>query len=642
MTVPLPRRLHVGGELAADGAHFRVWAPPRHAVEVIIEGGAAAGVHPLARGNEGYFEGFVAGAAAGDRYRYRLDGQSPVPDPVSRFQPDGPHGASELVDPSGFRWTDQQWHGPDPETAVLYEMHVGTFTTAGTWRAAAEHLPYLAGLGITIIELMPIAEFGGDFGWGYDGVDLFAPYHHYGRPDELRAFVDQAHRLGIGVVLDVVYNHIGPDGNFLGRFSDGYVGGRRSEWGDAPNYDGEQCAAVRALVESNAEYWIAEYHFDGLRLDATQQIFDDSPEHIVRAIVRRAHAGASGRRLLICAENEPQQVAMLAPQSDGGGGCDALWNDDFHHSARVAATGRREAYYSDFLGSPQELLSALKFGFLFQGQRCGWQEQPRGSATVGLSPRRFVHFLENHDQVANSLHGRHLHQLTSPARLRALTALLLLGPQIPLILQGQEFAASARFCYFAGHRGELASAVRDGRRAFLAQFPSIATAERTEVADDPTDPALFAACRLDHSERERPGHAQWLALFGDLLQYRRSDRTIADCHRHGVDGAVLGDATFVLRLFAEHSADDRLLLVNLGADLRRDGIAEPLLAPPAGRQWRLRWSSESPRYGGSGTMPIDPGRGWHLSAESAALLVAEPVATAPLSLVGYRIGPAGA
>jgi maltooligosyltrehalose trehalohydrolase len=614
------RRLPVGAEVGPDGVHVRVWAPERRSVEVVLEAGLAAGPVALTREAGGYFAGWVADAGPGTRYRLRLDGQRLVPDPASRFQPDGPHGPSQVIDPSTYAWTDAGWRGIEREGQVLYELHVGTLTPEGTWAAAARELDRLADLGVTVLELMPIADFPGRFGWGYDGVNLFAPTRLYGAPDDLRAFVDVAHRLGLGVLLDVVYNHFGPDGNYLAELSRGYVGEKKSEWGDAPNFDGPGCEPVRELFVANACYWLDEFHLDGLRLDATQQIFDESAEHVVTAIVRRAREVAGEREVVMIAENEPQDVRCLAPLARGGFGCDAVWSDDFHHSAAVAVTGRREAYYGDHRGTPQELLSALKWGFLFQGQRYEWQGKPRGTPALDQPPAAFVHYLQNHDQVANSARGLRLHQLTSPGRWRAITALLLLGPQTPLLFQGQEYAASTPFLFFADHQGALAASVREGRADFLAQFPSIAPPEVRATLSVPDDEATFRRCKLDPREREADEHAAALRLHRDLLRLRREDPVLRAPRPRGVDGAVLGPEAFALRFFGgEHG--DRLLLVNLGPDLALAPAPEPLLAPPAGDRWSTAWSSEDPGYGGSGAWPHDDARGWVLTGHAASLLV---------------------
>lgn len=611
------RRLPIGAELLDDGVHFRVWAPRRKRVDVRV----GHTTHALAREADGHHSGIVAGMGAGTRYTFVLDGGDAFPDPASRYQPEGPHGESEVVDPLGYRWQDAAWTGVTTTGLVTYELHVGTFTPEGTYRAAAEKLTALADLGITAIELMPLAEFPGRFGWGYDGVDLFAPFHAYGSCDDLRAFVDRAHGIGLAVLLDVVYNHIGPDGNYLTQFSEHYFSGRhKTDWGDAINFDAEHSAGVRELVVSNVRHWIAEYHLDGLRLDATHAIHDDSATHILEDIGQAARQAAQQRRVIVVSENEPQDARMVRPASRGGYELDQVWCDDFHHVALVAATGRREAYFSDYAGAPQELVSALKHGILYQGQRYGWQKKRRGAPSWDVEPERMVFYLENHDQVANSRDGRRLHQLTSPGRYRALTALFLLARQSPLLFQGQEFGSSRPFLYFADHNPELARLVRTGRAQFLSEFPSIADARDAHDLDDPGALATFERCRLDWAERER--HATHLALHRDLLALRRDDPVLLAGSTR-VDGAVLGAQAFAIRWFGERG--HRLLVVNLGAELPLDAPAEPLLGPLHPSGWRRLWYSEHPAYGGRGSQPpeSDDGR-WHLTGESATLLASDP------------------
>ncbi len=612
------------------GAHFRVWAPRSPSVAVCLAPGAKAFGEAedgddlvtveLEPEPNGYFSGEVRGARAGMHYKFQLDAGL-FPDPASRFQPEGPHGPSQLVDPSAFAWSDRAWTGISGESLVIYELHIGTFTPGRTWRSALERLPDLADLGITLIEVMPVADFAGRFGWGYDGVDLFAPTRLYGSPDDFRAFVNRAHELRLGVILDVVYNHVGPDGNCLKEFSHDYFTDRYpNEWGDALNFDGENSGPVRELFITNAAYWIDEFHLDGLRLDATQQIFDRSSEHIVAAIAKSARTAAAGRPVYIVAENEPQESKHVKPVEQGGCGLDAIWNDDFHHCATVAATGRREAYYSDYRGTPQELISATKYHFLFQGQWYSWQQKRRGSAAVGLPPSRFVSYLQNHDQVANSLRGVRLHQLTSFGRFKALTALLLLGPETPMLFQGQEFGASSPFLFFADHNPELAGLVAEGRRKFLEQFPSIACAECRDALCDPHNEAALEHSTLDWSEREK--HRHHVNLHRDLIRLRREDPVFRRRAADGVDGAVLDLEAFVLRFFGE-DGDDRLLVVNLGPDLNVRSVAEPLIAPPEGRVWRVRWSSEDPQYGGCGTPSPEGGRRWCIPAHAAVVLAPE-------------------
>ena len=629
----LRRRFPIGAErLGPSGTHFRVWAPRHREVALIIEdeSGNTVNEMPLQADQDGYFSLLARRVTTGTLYRYRLGGGSErFPDPASRFQPFGPHGPSQIVDPAAFIWSDAAWRGTAIDRQVLYEMHVGTFTEGGTWLAALDRLPALADLGITTIEMMPVAEFAGRRGWGYDGVDLFAPSHRYGVPDDLRRFVDVAHRLGLGVILDVVYNHFGPDGNFLCHFAPSYFATRyANEWGDAVNFD-DNAAPVRELMFANAAYWIDEFHMDGLRVDATQQMFDASPQHVLAEISHHARAAAEGRSIILIAENEPQDVRALRSVEQGGFGFDALWNDDFHHAAVVALTGRREAYYTDYGGTPQEFISLAKRGFLYQGQRYSWQRARRGTPTFGIAPSRFVTFLENHDQVANAPAGRgeRLHACSSPGSYRALTALWLLSPGTPMFFQGQEFAASSPFLYFADHAGSLGAAVRAGRAGFMSQFRSAATRNLLDALPDPHDEDTFRRCKLVDAERTL--HKTAIALHRDLLRLRREDAAFRQTRAGQVDGAVLSDHALVLRWFS-HDPDgpwtgetgiaDRLMVVNLGTDLHLDPAPEPLLAPPSGMIWEICWSSEDPGYGGSGTAPLDTDDNWRIPGQAAVVL----------------------
>src|SRR3569623_1365342 len=606
------RRLPIGAEvMATGGVHFRVWAPYCNQVEVVLEYGPAEkgeGMRvPLEAEANGYFSGLVLPAKNGSLYRFRLcDGHALYPDPAPRFQPHGPHGPSLVIDPAVFAWADASWPGCGREGLVLYEMHIGTYTRDGTWTAAMRELPELANLGITLLEIMPVADFAGRYGWGYDGVGLFAPTRLYG----------------------------GPDGNYLRQFSPDYFSDRDpTEWGDAINFDGPNNGPVREFFLANAGYWIEEFHLDGLRLDATQNVYDTSGEHILSAITRTVRAAAKTRATFIVAENEPQQTRLVRPREQGGFGVDALWNDDFHHSAMVALTGRNEAYYTDYLGRPQELISAMKWGYLYQGQRYQWQNQRRGTPALDLPPARFISFIQNHDQVANSGRGERVHQLTSPGRYRAMTALLLLGPATPLLFQGQEFAASTPFLYFADHKGALASSVQKGRAQYLAQFPSLGAPESHARMPEPPHAEPFRRSLLDL--RERHGHAESFALHCYLLRLRRSDHVFCAPRPRGGDGAVLGLEFVVLRFFSSRGHhEDRLLIVNLGVDLPLRPAPDPLLAPPEGHVWRLLWSSEDPRYGGQGTAPPELEGGWHIPGHAALVMQASPRGDAVQEKVG--------
>jgi maltooligosyltrehalose trehalohydrolase len=602
----------VGGQLEERGASFRVWAQGRQEVAVRV----GSSEHQLDAEPHGYFSACIPDVREGDRYAFVVDGKGPFPDPASRFQPEGPHEPSQLVDPQRFKWTDGNWHGLTLPHQVIYELHIGTFTREGTWLSAMKQLPELVRLGITVIEVMPVADFAGKFGWGYDGVDLFAPTRNYGTPDDFRLFVNEAHAHGIGVLLDVVYNHVGPDGNYLAMFSENYFAkGHTTEWGEAINFYGDDSAAVREFYIANAAYWIKEFRLDGLRLDAIHSIFDKSEKHILAEITHGARRAAKPRSVLIVAENEPQDTRAIHSEAAGGYGMDALWNDDFHHSLMVAATGSREAYFLDYLGSSQELLSGLKYGYLYQGQWYVWQKQRRGRSTLGTNPAAMVNYSQNHDQIANSGRGLRLQQLTTFGRYKATTAICLLGPGTPMLFQGQEFGASAPFLFFADHNPKLADLVRKGRAEFLGQWRSLGT--RQLQFADPCRRDTFDKCKLDFSEREK--HAEIYALHRDLLQLRRSDPLFSRQSRE-FDGAVLSPEAFVVRLFSSGFRDDRLFIVNLGPQLLLSPAPVPLLAPPDDAQWQVLWSTEDPKYGGDGTAPLDSDLNWIIPAHAAVVL----------------------
>lgn len=620
------RRLPVGAELqAGGGVHFRVWAPKVKFVSVVFNTNReqSSELRLTRETSSGMYSGFAPDAQASTTYQYRLGEDGDLrPDPASRFQPDGPHGPSQVIDATSFKWTDHKWSGPAEGTQIIYEMHVGTLTQAGTWDAATDQLPSLADLGVTLLEVMPIAEFAGRYGWGYDGVDLYAPTRLYGPPDSMRRFVDRAHQLGLGVILDVVYNHLGPDGNYLSCFSDSYFTQRyQNDWGESLNFDGPDAGPVREFFVANAGYWIDEFHLDGLRLDATQSIFDSSPQHIIVDIGNIVRAKAQGRRTVIVAENEPQDTTLVRPIAQGGYGLDMLWNDDFHHSSTAVLTGHNEAYYTDYRGSPQEFVSAAKWGFLYQGQRYKWQDNIRGTSSRQVPPAAFINFLQNHDQIANSAQGWRCDKLASPGRLRAMTALMLLMPGTPMLFQGQEYAASNPFLYFADHVPERQESVRKGRCEFLSQFPSMCIPEVIAKFDDPGDPLTFEKCKLDPDEAQQ--HVEVYTLHRDLIHLRRHDPVINNPHRGDYDGAVLGPEAFVLRYFSDNHPD-RLLVVNLGCDLALDVVPEPLLAAPRQTIWKVLWSSEDVRYGGLGTVPPVSPAGWRLPGQSTVLLTAQP------------------
>lgn len=609
-----------GAEVVEGGVHFRVWSPRRQTVSVvIISGGEIQEPVQLESEGNGYFSYLVAGAGAGDRYFLRVDDDlRNYPDPASCYQPEGVHGPSEVVECSRFQWTDQGWQGVKLLGQIIYEIHVGAWTTEGTWRSAMEKLPHLAEIGITLIEVMPVAEFHGEFGWGYDGVYWYAPTRLYGHPDDFRAFVNRAHELGLGVILDVVYNHFGPTGNYAGVFSSQYITTKHStDWGEAINFDAEGSAAVRDFVAGNAAYWVREFHIDGLRLDAIQAILDDSPLDIVTALTLAAREAAGNRDTLIFAEDEFQRAKNVLPAAEGGFGLDGMWNDDFHHSCRVAATGHAEFYYADYSGSPQEIISATRYGYLYQGQWNVRQKKFRGTPCWHVPAPHFVNALQNHDQVANSAHGYRGHLLTSPGRWRALTALQLLAPGTPLLFMGQEFMTSKPFLYFADHEVEIAELVRQGRWSFLRQFPRAAGISAASALTDPSSRDTFNASKLDWNEVDT--NVEAVALHKDLLKLRREDAIFSSQDASIMHGAVIGPEALLLR-WLDSEGDDRLILMNLGRDLDWQPLSQPLVAPPASG-WQIMWSSEDPKYGGTGTALLDTKR---LSVPGHALVVLGP------------------
>ncbi|RJP14571.1 MAG: malto-oligosyltrehalose trehalohydrolase [Candidatus Abyssobacteria bacterium SURF_5] len=621
------RKLPIGAEIIPGrGVHFRVWAPRRENVSVVVEnagGKKAKKAYPLVAEKRGYFSGLVPDLNAGALYRFQLNDDLFLPDPASRFQPFGPDGPSQVVDPTEYQWNDQNWKGRDLMGQVFYEMHIGAFTKRGTWRAAVEHLQYLAETGVTILEVMPVHEFPGKFGWGYDGVNLYAPYHHYGTPNDFRSFVDKAHAAGLGVVLDVVYNHFGPVSNYLSEFSFDYFTDRyETEWGYAINFDGNNSLPVREFYIENAGYWIDEFHLDGLRLDATQAIHDQSAKHIIVPIIQRARAKAGRRSIVVVAENEPQNFRLLKEIERGGFGVDAVWNDDFHHSAIVALTRQNEGYYADYLGWPQELISAAKWGYLYQGQFYSWQNKCRGSPVLEVQPSRFINFLQNHDQAANTLRGEPIHLRAHPGKVRALTAFFLLIPGTPLLFQGQEFHSSKPFVYFADHKESLAKIVREGRMQFLKQFNSFRDPEAQAVLPEPSDPATFNMCKLEHDERRTNSAAT--ALYRDLLWFRRMDPVFAAQRTDWMHGAVIGRDIFILRFLGEDKGD-RLIIVNLGISRLIVPSPEPLLAPSANTHWELLWSSESVKYGGSGTNSMEKEGRWSIPGNATVVFAPKKV-----------------
>ena len=558
-----PWTLDLGANVVDGGARFKVWAPDAERVQVVLDRpNGAERRHDLTPTPDGYHEATVQEARAGDRYRFSLDGGQPFPDPCSRSQPDGPHGASEIVDPSQYRWGDDGWTGVGPDGLVIYELHIGTFTPEGTFDAAIARLPDLKELGITAIELMPLAAFPGARNWGYDGVDLYAPFSGYGGPEGLRRLVDAAHAAGIGVLLDAVYNHFGPDGNYLRVYAEHYFTDRHTTpWGDAVNYDGPDSAQVRHFVLQNVRHWLHEYHLDGFRLDATHAIVDTSARHLLTEITEIAHS-LPGRRAVVVAEDHRNLVEQIHPADQGGLGLDGVWADDFHHALRTFLTHEHEGYFANFSGRLEDLAATIEQGFLFQGQNEPGSGEPRGTKVTDEPARAFVFCSENHDQVGNRALGERLAHLIDRERYLVASAVLLVVPETIMLFQGQEFAASAPFQYFTDHNKELGRLVTQGRRKEFAGFAAFADPARRRRIPDPQAEKTFHRSLLDWNERER--NADVLELYRTLLGLRRDDPVLRHQDRESTRARALTPDLLAIRRWHSSYAEqsERLLLAN--------------------------------------------------------------------------------
>jgi maltooligosyltrehalose trehalohydrolase len=502
------------------GVRFRVWAPRARDLTLTIEAGLASGTRTMPRGPDGVHDLIVDGVQTGDRYHYRIDGGPPRPDPASRFQPEGVHGPSEVIDPQGFRWSHPHWRGRAATDLVIYELHVGTFSPEGTFHGARGRLRELRDLGVTAIELMPVADFPGTRNWGYDGVCLFAPSRAYGPPDDLRRLVDAAHGLGLAVLLDVVYNHLGPEGAYLPEFNPDYFTLlHETPWGRAINVDGQDSPMVRRFLVENAVHWIEEYRVDGLRIDATHAIIDDGPVHLVAELAAAARAAAP-YPVLVHAEDHRNLATIVEDRAAGGWGLDALWADDFHHVMRRLLAGDSHGYYADFGGTTGELVRILEEGWLFTGEFSPNLGEHRGTPAGHLPMLRSVICLQNHDQIGNRARGDRLHHRIPPECWRAATAVLLTAPMTPLLFMGQEWAASTPFQYFTDVEPTLGALVTAGRRKEFASFPEFSEPGASERIPDPQALATFESSRLQWAERDAPGHAEVLALYTRLLAMR--------------------------------------------------------------------------------------------------------------------------
>lgn len=586
----------LGATVQPGGVHFAVWAPKAEQVEVELVTPAGLSWHRLGRSPDGLHAGVVTGIGAGAHYRYRLDGQARYPDPWSRYQPEGPHGPSEVVDPAVFHWTDGDWRGIGRDGLSLYEVHVGTYTLDGTFAALTRELEEIRRLGVGAIELMPIAEFPGQRNWGYDGVDLFAPCHVYGTPSDLRRLVDRAHQIGLAVILDVVYNHLGPDGNYLRAFSDDYFSQRHATpWGEAINFDGPHARWVRDFVIANACYWVREFHVDGFRLDATDQIKDDSPVHILAELAKAARA-ATDRSIVLIAEDAENNVTLVRPRRKGGFGLDAAWADDFHHELRVYLTGVRESYYGDYPGTLKRVARAIEEGCPFQGEPAPATGERKGSRVTDDPASAFVFCIQNHDQVGNRPFGERLHHEIDRGRYAVASAVLLFAPETPLLFMGQEFAASTPFLFFTDHHAELGRLITKGRRKEFSGFRAFTEPELRESIPDPQAESTFLASKLRLEERS--SHAGIYRLYQALLRLRQADLVLAVQDRQRTHTQAIG--VHLLVVYRWHEGEHRLLLANFGAATRLPIVDLPVPAALHGRPWRLLLSTADRRFGGSG------------------------------------------
>lgn len=596
-------RLDLGARPVKDGVQFTVWAPRAQTVCVrLIETDQPAAAHDLAREpipmnrvGSGYYQVTIPGISSGSRYRYVLNGERERPDPVSRFQPAGVHGPSVVVNPEAFCWSDHNWKGVPLESLIIYELHVGTFTPAGTFQAIIPRLPYLRDdVGVTAIELMPVAQFPGTRNWGYDGAYLYAPQNSYGGPEGLKELVNACHEHGLAVILDVVYNHLGPEGNYLEEYGPYFTDRYRTPWGKAINYDGPESDEVRRYIVSNALYWITEYHIDALRLDAIHGIYDFSARHILRELAEAVHALAAQleRTVLVIAESDLNDVRVIAPIAEGGHGLDAQWNDDFHHALHTLLTGERSGYYEDF-GRLDQLATALRDGFVYTGQHSRYRRRRHGSSARHRPPAQFVVFAQNHDQIGNRAQGDRLSTLVPPDALKVAAATVLLAPNTPLLFMGEEYAEVAPFLYFIDHGDpSLIEAVRQGR---LEEFRAFGW----QAVPDPQDPATFERSCLRQDLIEEPGRLALLRWYRQLITLRKRIPALGAVRDPADQPRIWTFDSEQVLVLQRRAPEGPVALIVLGFNHVPRGIR---LQEPKGR-WVLQLSGSSREFGGSGDLP---------------------------------------
>ncbi len=580
MTVTRRHRMPFGAELVEGGVRFRLWAPSARVVALVLQTSTGPRALQMSSQADGWFELTTDAADAGTRYKFRVDGEVEVPDPAARAS-DDVDGASIVVDPLTYHWQNRKWRGRPWHEAAIYELHVGTFTPEGTFAAITSRLDHLVKLGITVIELMPIGEFPGARGWGYDGVLPYAPDAAYGTPDELKALIDAAHARGLAVMLDVVYNHFGPEGNWLHTYAGSFFTERHhTPWGAAINFDGPDSRVVRDFFIHNALYWLEEYRFDGLRIDAVHAMKDDSERHFVTELAQAMRDGPGAEREVYLVLENGDNVAHFLGSPGERGLSDAQWNDDVHHCLHVILTGETDGYYEDYARNPHGLLCrALAEGFAYQGEPSRHQSgTPRGEPSAHLPPTAFVNFLQDHDQIGNRAFGERLATLVkNEDALRAATAVMLLSPSPPMLFMGEEWACREPFVYFCDFEPELAQKVREGRKREFARFVRFSGEAGHPEPPDPTSADTFQSAKLDWARLREPAHAQWLELYRRLLAIRRRDIVpIIPRIRQGRCIKLEDNGAFALDWVVGHGSMLHLM-ANLGDH------AVPIVVPPAGR-----------------------------------------------------------
>ncbi len=594
--------LELGASFRNGKLHFRVWAPKTREVSVKIVTSGKEQAFPLSGGPNGYFTASADGLSPGDRYFYLLDGIRQYPDPASRFQPEGVHGPSEVVDPSAFEWHDNDWKGTAEEDFIIYELHIGTFTGEGTFQALVTRLDYLVELGITAIEIMPVAQFPGSRNWGYDGAYPFAPQNSYGGPGELKTLIDSCHGRGLSVILDVVYNHLGPEGNYLDNYGYYFTDKYQTPWGKAVNFDGPYSDEVRRFFIDNALYWLTEYHIDALRLDAVHGIFDFSARHFLRELADavRHSKKMSGRNVYIIAESDLNDVRIIKPRKAGGYGIDALWNDDFHHALHALITGEDKGYYEDF-GEIGHMGKAFRDGFVYSGQYSKFRKRHHGSISKSVPPYKFMVYSQNHDQVGNRMRGDRLSQTLSLEKIKLCAAMVILSPYIPLLFMGEEYGETAAFQYFISHTdSRLIQNVREGRREEFAGF------EWQEGLPDPQAESTFLNSKLHIELREHGNHKILFEFYRKLLRLRKKIPLLNRPDKKSMEVTTL-EAEKVL-MVKRWDSDDEVVSISsfnekrVFVPQRFQGVWDKMVESSSNRQGGNGEPATEPEYEGPGNL----------------------------------------